>query len=157
MPAQSAPTNKSVSAMSLVYKQPLAKLDLLAGAGYVVLRQKTTGLKFALSPTAALPTSDWINLSTVRISKAVVDGVRAAVDPFLGEGMTDASRASMKQKVENVLMAAKKSGALQDYKPFEIIQTPSMAVQGKATINLTLVPAFELKQVTLTISLSKSV
>jgi hypothetical protein len=156
LPPASAPTNKTVSNASLVYRMGLAKLDLLAGAGYVVLRQKPQGLKIADAPSAALATSDWTRLSTVRIAKAVIDGVRAAVDPFLGEGMSDASRASMQQAVENVLMAAKKAGYLQDYKPFEIIQTPSMEVEGKATINLTLIPAFELRQVTLTISLSKS-
>jgi hypothetical protein len=156
MPPQSAPTNKTVSNASLVYRQGLGKLDILAGWGYVVLREKPQGLKIADAPTAALATSDWTRLSTVRIAKAVIDGVRDAVDPFLGEGMTDATRASMKQSVENVLMAAKKAGFLQDYKPFDIIQTPSMEVEGKATIHLTLIPAFELRQVNLTISLSKS-
>jgi hypothetical protein len=156
MPPASAPTNKTVANASLIYRQGLGKLDLLAGAGYVVLRQKPQGLKIADAPTASLATSDWTRLSTVRIAKTVIDGVRAAVDPFLGEGMSDASRANMYQSVENVLMAGKKAGYLQDYREFEIIQTPSMEVQGKATINLTLIPAFELRQVTLTISLSKS-
>ena len=131
-------------------------LDELAGAGYVVLRQKVQGLKIADAPTGSLSTSDWTRLSTVRIAKAIIDGVRNAVEPFLGEGMSDATRASMKQSVENVLMAGKREGYLQDYRPFEIIQTPQMEVQGKADINLTLIPAFELRQVTLSISLSKS-
>jgi len=155
-PPASSPTNKRVPNTTLIYRFGLTALDNLAGTGYVVLRQKTQGLKIADAPTAALPTSDWTRLSTVRIVKAVIDGVRAAVDPFLGEGMTDASRASMKNKVENVLMAAKTAGYLQDFKSFEIIQTPQMEVQGKANINLTLTPAFELRQVTVTISLSKS-
>jgi hypothetical protein len=155
-PPQSAPTNKRIANTTLVYRSGLAVLDALTGTGYTVLRQKTQGLKIADAPTAALPTSDWVRLSTVRIAKAVIDGVRNAVDPFLGESMTDATRASMKNAVDNVLLAAKKAGYLQDYRPFEIIQTPSMEVLGKADINLTLIPAFELRQVTLTISLSKS-
>lgn len=154
--ANSAPTNKSVSNLSILFKFGLQTLDDLAGMGYTMLRQKTTGIVIADAPTASMPTSDWKRLSTVRIVKSVVDGVRAAVDRFLGEGMNDASRANMKQSVENVLMAAKKAGYLQNYLPFEIIQTPDMEVAGKAEINLTLIPAFELRQVTFSISLSKS-
>ncbi len=152
----SAPTNKSVSNASILFKFGLQTLDDLAGTGYTVLRQKTTGLVIADAPTASMPTSDWNRLSTVRIVKAVIDGVRAAVDRFLGEGMSDATRANMKQSIENVLMAAKKAGFLQNYLAFDIIQTPDMEVAGQATVNLTLIPAFELRQVTFSISLSKS-
>jgi len=152
----SAPTNKQVSNASILFKIGLQGLDDMAGSGYVMLRQKTGGLFIADSPTAALATSDWTRLSTVRIVKAIIDGVRAAVDPFLGEGMSDATRANMKQQIENVLMAAKKALFLQDFRPFEVIQTPQMEVQGQATINLTLVPAYELRQVTFSVSLSRS-
>jgi hypothetical protein len=152
----SAPTNKTVNSAAILFKFGLQTLDDLAGAGYTVLRQKTTGLVIADAPTAALATSDWTRLSTVRIVKAIIDGCRDAVDRFLGEGMSDATRANMKQSIENVLMAAKKAHYLQDYKPFEIIQTPDMEVAGQATVNLTLIPAFELRQVTFSISLSKS-
>ena len=155
-PTASAPTNKKVSNATLLFRLGLGVLDDLAGTGYTILRQKTTGLIVGDAPMATMPTSDWNRLSTVRIVKSVIDGVRNAVDPFLGEGMSDASRASMKQSVENVLMAAKKAGILQNYLPFEIIQTPQMEVQGKANITLTLRPAFELRQVTLSISLTKS-
>lgn len=152
----SAPTNKSVYNTRIVYKVGLRVLDDLAGAGYVVLREKSTGLKIADAPTATLPSSDWRRLSTVRIVKAVVDGIRNAVDAYLGEGMSDGTRAAMKNSVEKILLAAKKAGYLQDYKPFEIIQTPSMEIEGKAEIELTLIPAYELRQVTLSVSLSKS-
>jgi hypothetical protein len=153
----SSPTNKPVSNASLLFRVGLQALNDLAGTGYTVLREKTTGLIIADAPMATMPTSDWNRLSTVRIVKSVVDGLRDASDPFLGESMSDATKASLKQKLENVLMAAKKAGFLKDYRPFEIIQTPQMEVQGKAQVNLTLVPAFELRQITFSISLSKSV
>ena len=156
MNPSSAPTNKRISNVSLVYKFGLRAIDDLAGTGYVMLRQKTTGIKIADAPTAALASSDWTRLSTCRIAKAVIDGVRNAIDPFLGEGTTDATKAQMKLAIDKILLAAKKAGYLRDYKDYEILQTPQMEVQGKAIVNLTLVPAFELRQVTLTISLSKS-
>jgi len=152
----SAPTNKKVATATLLFRFGLQKLDDLAGAGYVCLRQKTTGLVVADAPTATMPLSDWNRLSTVRIVKSVVDGVRGAADPYLGEGMSDAGRASMQNAIEKVLLAAKKAHYLQNYRPFEIIQTPQMEVQGRATVNLTLTPAFELRQVTISVALSKS-
>jgi len=152
----SAPTNKPVNDASLVYKFGLGALDLLSGAGYTMLRQKTAGLVIGDSPTAARYDSDWNRLSTVRIVKAVIDGVRLAVDPYLGEGMSEASRNAMQAAIEKVLLAAKKANFLKDYKPFSIIQTPSMEVAGRAEINLVLIPAFELRQVEVTVSVSKS-
>jgi len=95
-------------------------------------------------------------LSTVRIVKAVVDGCRAVLDPYIGEGTGASVRASMETAVEGVLLQAKKDGYLQDYKGFSVIQTPQQEVQGIVEISLTLIPAFEIRQITITVSLSKS-
>jgi hypothetical protein len=82
----SAPTNKRVNNVSLIYSVSLGALDSLIGAGYTALRQKPQGLVVADAPTAAMWNSDWRRLSTMRIAKAMVDGVRAAIEPFIGEG-----------------------------------------------------------------------
>lgn len=152
----SAPTNKRVSGATIVYKKGVQTIDDLAGCGYVSLREKTTGLVVADAPTASMPGSDWTRLSTVRIAKVLIDGARLAIDPYLGEGGNSASKANMKSAVEQVLLAAKKLGYIQSYQKFEIIQTPSMEATGRAKINLVFVPAFELRQVELSISVSKS-
>jgi hypothetical protein len=157
MDPASSPTNKRVSqAISLVYKFKLGDLDKLSGAGYVMMRVKPQGLVVADAPTASTPQSDYRRLSTVRIVKAIVDGVRLAVDKYLGEGMSSATRAAMQNDVEKVLLAGKKGGYLQDYKEFEIIQTPSMNAAGRAEINLRLVPAYELRVVDVSVSVTKA-
>lgn len=156
LPPASAPTNKKVNSADIVYKMSLGALDSLTAAGFVTLRQKAVGVVVTDSPTATLPNSDWRRLSTVRIVKAIVDGVRAAVEPFIGEGTSAAVRASMQNAVEKVLMAGKKGGFLQDYKPFQIVQTATMEVQGIVSIALTLIPAFEIRQIELTVNVSKS-
>jgi hypothetical protein len=156
MPVTSAPTNKKVSGAQIIFRQKLGNLDALAGSGYVVLRNKPQGLVVGDAPTATMPNSDWRRLSTVRIVKSVIDGVREAVDPFLGESLSQGKKAALQQAIEKVLMNAKKSGVLKDYRPFEIIQTPDMAVAGRADVALVLVPAFELRQVAVTVSVSKS-
>jgi hypothetical protein len=153
----SSPTNKPIpKSISILYDFKPGDLDKLSKYGYTMLRRKTTGTVVADAPTAALPNSDWRRLSTVRIVKLVIDGVRLAVDKYLGEGTSSSTRASMYTDVEKVLQKAKKSKDLQDYKEFEIKQTPSMEVSGVAQIHLRLVPAFELRVIEVTISVSKS-
>jgi hypothetical protein len=156
MPPASSPANKKVDYAQIVYRQNLDAMDQLAGYGYVILRNKPQGLVVGAAPTASLPSSDWRNLSTVRIVKSVVDGVREAAEPFLGEGLSQAQRGGLQLAIEQVLLNAKSIGILKDYRPFEIIQTPQMAVAGKATVKLTLVPAFELKQLEVTVAVAKS-
>jgi hypothetical protein len=156
LPPKSAPTNKSIPGLSIIYDRSLPALDALVGAGYVMLRNKPQGVVVADAPMATMPNSDWKQIATVRIVKAVIDGVRAAVDPFIGEGTGSTIRESMRNAVEKVLLAAKKEGSLQDYRPFQIIQTPSMEVDGRVQITLTLIPAFTIRQIELTINVSKS-
>jgi len=153
---QSAPTNKVVSSsIRIVYLQSLTNLDKLAGAGYVVLRNKEQGLVIADAPAATMPNSDWKRRSTNRIVKAIIDAIRRVADPYLGEGMSTSSKANLKEAIEKVLIKAKGDNYLVDYREFDLIQTPSMAVLGEAEVNLVLKPAYELRHLTVNVSLTK--
>jgi hypothetical protein len=157
MPTIQAPTNKTVSkTINMKYPFKLGDTNLLASVGYVVLRNKPKGLVVNSSPMATLPNSDWKKLSTVRIVKDVIDGVRSVADPYIGNALSAGGIASLKEAIQKVLQNAVGGGALKRYDPFEILQTPDMAVAGEAAVELTLVPAFELVKLTLTISLAKS-
>jgi hypothetical protein len=92
----------------------------------------------------------------MRISKSIVDGVRNVVEPFLGEGMNGQLRAAMQSAIEQVLMGAKKDGRIKGFKPVQIIQTLDMEVAGQADVPLTFSPAFETRQVNVTVNVSKS-
>lgn len=155
---QSAPTNKKITnTATVVYRQALGKLDDLAGAGYVTLRRKEGGVVIADAPAATLPNSDWKRRSTNRIVKAIVDAIRRVAEPYLGEGFGPGAKASLKEKIEQVLLKAKQDRYLVSYKPFELVQTPSMAVAGRADLSLTLQPAFELRHLAVTVALAKSI
>jgi hypothetical protein len=156
LPPSSSTTNKKLSGVSILFDRNLPSVDLLVGSGYVMLRNKPQGTVVADAPMATMPNSDWQQLATVRIVKSVIDGVRAALDPFIGEGTGSAIRESMRAAVEKVLLASKKDASLQDYKPFQIIQTPSMEVAGRVQVALSLIPAFTIRQIELTINVSKS-
>jgi len=154
MPLTDAPTNKATKRASIYFKVGMTNLDKLVGKGYVCLRQRPRGVVIADAPTAALPTSDYTRRSTCRIVKSVIDGVRDVLDPFIGKNMSAAEKAAAHTAVEGVLLKAKKLGILTGYQPFEIYQSRSMAVRGDATVDLTLAPAFELRQVDVNISLT---
>lgn len=158
-PPASSPTNKALpSGMDQIYKHRLGYIDALSGAGYVATRKKVTGeLAIADAPMATMPNSDWRRLSTVRIAKAVIDGLRIAADPFLGEGMSDGAKASLQKDLDQVLLNSKKIGYVKDYGPIEILQTPSMEVLGQATVNLRMKPAFELRFIEFTVNIVKTV
>lgn len=155
LPPNSAPTNKKVTGTSLYYKVGVRKMDKLAGRGYVVLREKPQGLVIADAPTSSLPASDYKRLSTVRITKAVADAVREVLEPYIGEGADDAVLASMKNAVEQELLKAKKAKYLKRYDSPTIIQTPDMSIIGDVSVGLVIVPAFETRQITVTLSLAK--
>ena len=156
-PANISPTNKKISnSISLLFGFKVGDLDLLDGAGYTVLRRKPQGLVVADAPTATMPNSDWRRLSTVRIVKEIVDGIRAVADSYLGNSMSEGAKAALKEAVQKVLQNAVVAGYLKRYDPFEIIQTPDMEVAGVAAIDLVVVPAFELRVINLSVSLSKS-
>lgn len=153
LPVASAPTNKLLGNLRLPFRINTSKLDLLAGQRYVTFHQKTRGIVISDAPTAARKDSDYNRLSTVRQVKAAVDAVRSAAEPFLGEGMTGAMTAAFDTAIDRTLGALIKQGVIKRYQ-FQTIITPQMRVLGQATVELKLVPAFELRQVTVMVALA---
>lgn len=151
-----APTNQVVPGVRLLTSLSFTDINSLVGARYVTLRQKVQGLVVADAPTSSLATSDWRRLSTVRIIKSVSDAIRNKLDPFLGRGTSESTRASMQSLVEEVLLQAKRFGYIQAYASVQIIQTPAMEVTGNIEIPLSIQPAFEIRFIDVPISLSNS-
>jgi len=151
--AKSAPTNKVVESVSLPFRISNIKMDALAGFRYIFCQDKAKGTVVADAPTAARPDSDYNRLTTVRIVKQVVDAVRLAADPFIGEAGGASQRAALQTAIENKLAALQKDGYIQRYE-LSVTATPAQIVQGQATVELVIVPAFELRQITLVISLA---
>ncbi len=153
LPAESAPTNKVLPGARVPFRLSLAKLDSLAGAGYVMVQPKTKGTVVSDAPTAARTTSDYRRLSTVRIVKATLDAIRSVAEPFLGEGLSGARLAALDTALENTLAKLLKAGLLKRYQK-KLSATASDLVLGKATVELTLVPSYELRSITVLCSLA---
>ena len=149
---KSAPTNKVLSSVKLPFRLSNSDLDKLAGMRYIFCASKPKGVVIADAPTAARPDSDYRRLTTVRIVKLVVDAIRDAADAFIGEAGGAPQRAALQTACEAALARLQSAKYLQRYE-LSITQTPAERVSGLATIQLVLVPAFELRQITLVISL----
>jgi len=149
---KSAPTNKVIAGTTLPFRINNTTLDSLAGLGYVFYQSKPKGIVVADAPTAARPDSDYRRLTTVRICKEVIDAIRAVADPFIGEAGGAPQRAALQTAIEGALGKLQKGGYIQRYE-LSITQTAAERVNGFATVELALVPAFELRQITLVISL----
>ncbi len=153
LPAASAPTNKVLSSLRLPYRINTTKLDLLAGQRFVTFHSKTKGIVVSDAPTAARPDSDYRRLSTVRIVKQTIDDIREVGEPFLGEGITGARLAALDTAVDRKLGQRVKDQSLVRFE-HKIISTPAQRVLGQCTIELKLVPAFELRQITVVVGLA---
>ena len=151
--SKSAPTNKVLKGLRMPNRLSNAKLDLLAGAKYTMFAEKPKGVVVSDAPTAARQDSDYQRLSTVRIVKDVVDVVRSVADPFIGEANTAQRRAALKTAAEAGLLKLQKAGYIQRFN-LAVTATPQQQVQGDANIDLVIVPAFELRQITIVLSLS---
>lgn len=149
----SAPTNKVISGVRLPFRVSTSKLDTLAGYRYVMFQNKTKGTVVADAPTAARNDSDYRRLTTIRIVKATIDSVRAAADPFLGEAVSGPRLAALETAIGQALGKLQKLGYLQRF-DVVVISTPSQQVLGQATVELLLVPSFELRQITVYVGLA---
>jgi len=153
LPGNSAPTNKVQPGVRLPFRISVAKLDLLAGAGYVMLQQKPKGIVVSDAPTATRSDSDYKRLTTMRIVKASIDGVRAAGEPYIGEPITGTRLAALETAIQQILVKLQKAEFLNRFE-VAVTSTPSQRVQGQANVELLLVPAFELRQITVTVALA---
>jgi len=153
LPASSAPTNKQLRFLRLPFRVNTAKLDLLAGQRFVTFHAKTKGIVVSDAPTAARPDSDYTRLSTIRQVKAALDAVRTVGEPFLGEGLTEARLAALDTAIDAALRTLVKGGVISRYE-ISVTSTAQQRVLGQATVELKLVPAFELRQITVVVALA---
>jgi len=152
----SSPLNKEVPGIrGLRFTYSNSQRDKLTAARYITYKTKANGTIVAVEDamTCAQPGSDYCRTSTVRAVKAAVDAVKDACDPFLGEPNNTPNRNAMSAAIDKRLSRMKELGTLSDYR-FNIIASLADQILGKARIELTIVPPFELRQITVVVSLT---
>lgn len=158
LPAKSAPTNKIVSGISMQRDISLSQADRLAGSRFVPVFAKPKGIVAASAMTGAYNISeyyrsDFVRLSTVRIVHDAVNFVRDVSDQFIGEPNSAPQRNALSTAIDNALKSMQSQGALRRY-DFNIYASATDQVLGRATVELELVPAFELQQITVIVALA---
>jgi hypothetical protein len=158
---QSSPTNKRIS--TLAPQRPLSAVQAnrLAGRRIVTFHERANGFVVSNAMTGAYNASkyvrsDYVRLTTVRVVDAVVDLIRSTAEKYIGEPNTAAQRNALSNEIDKFLKGMRVVNAINGYK-FEITATPEQQVLGEATIDLTIVPPFEIIKIQTNISLAKAV
>jgi len=149
----SAATNKIIPNVQLPFRLANSKADLLAGKRFVHFIEKPKGIVVADAPTAARPDSDYTRRSTMAIVKATIDVVRLVGEPFLGEGITSGQLSALETAISQALGDLAEAGVLNRFE-LSVTSTTLQRIEGKADVNLVLVPAFELRQISATVALA---
>ena len=143
-----APTNENIEGLrALRYEFSPKHMDQLCTKRYVTMRRKPNlGTVVTDGMTRAKHDSDYVRLTTLRITSAVVNGIYEVTLPFIGEAIDPQRRNAMRTEVKAVLADLQEQGMLQDY-AFTVRQTAQERIQGTANILVEMVPAFELRRI----------
>jgi hypothetical protein len=160
LPAKSSPTNKVIPGITLQQGISEAQADRLAGKRFVTFISKPKGVVVASAMTGAYNInqyyrSDFVRLTTVRIVHDAINYIRAIADQFIGEPNNAPQRNALSTAVDMALKNMQSAGALNRYN-YNVYSSPTDQVLGKATVELILVPAFELQQIVVVIALTSS-
>lgn len=158
LPAKSAPTNKVVYGVTLQQGISESQANRLAGGRFVTFLSRPKGIVVASAMTGAYNISsyyrsDFVRLSTVRIVHDAVNYVREVANQFIGEPNNAPQRNAMATAIENALKNMQEQGALRRFN-FNVYASPTDQVLGRANVELVLVPAFELQQITVIVALT---
>lgn len=163
LPINSAPTNKVLEyAKGLKIKYSNNQLDRLTDNRYITFKYKKNGEKVAVvdAMTCSRPGSDYARQSSMRSVREVANDIREVADPFLGEPNTVQQRNALSALIDKKLGQHKgtesEPGSIQDYS-FQVIATALDELIGQAKIELTIVPAQELRRITTVISLKPTI
>lgn len=118
-------------------------------AGYVV----ASGITGAFNAGAS-SRSDFVRITTIRTVQAMAEVIRDAGESFIGKPISGPFLAALESAIDTDLQRALKRGAIRSY-DFAITSTPDQQVLGEVSIDLSMVPAFELLTINTTVSLSK--
>lgn len=143
-----SPTNKSLkNAQRMRFNLSNSQLEALAEMRFVSMRKKSDrNPVITEAVTAAAGGSDFVKLTTARITFAAMAVVRKVCDPFIGQPNSQGKRNAMESSIVRGLQSLVDIGALRKF-DFNISSSPKQQVQGIVEIELILVPVFELKTV----------
>ena len=151
--AAASTTNMLVPRISLPGEIKKLKLDQLSGAGYVFFRTVNNSVRVVSDELATTTNSDYRLLSTTIAVAEASNAVRNAVQPFIGRGLTEATLAAVDVAIEGALQRLVEQGHIVKYLHV-VNQRPIVNGRASLDVALTIVPAFELREVNVAVKLA---
>lgn len=152
LPSWSATTNKPMYNIDqLRYNVTRTQADTLSGKGVVVGQLDFSRIpKWVDGVTFAKSTSDFVRLSTLRIIFDAVKLVKSVAQNYVGEGMSITMQNAFQTQISSSLQSMTKIGAI-NQSDFRVAYSPA---DNKAYVDLAIVPAFELREVVVQVSVN---
>jgi hypothetical protein len=148
----SSTTGKPVYNVDRVrYNATRTQLETMTGKGLVPVQ-----IDFSRSPrwvdgvTFAAANSDYSRLTTVRIVFDAVKLVRTISQSYIGETMSIDRQQAFQTQISSALQSMQRLGAINN-SDFRVVYAPS---ENKASVDLALTPAFELREVYISVSVN---
>lgn len=150
LPSYSATTFKPIFNVNKLRYNPTRTLQsALIDKGVIPVTLNTNRIAVWVDGTTfGKATSDYTRLSTLRIVFDTIQLCRQAVEPFVGEASTMSARNSLETAITSALRSMKQIGALLNAE-FNVRYVPR---ENRAIIDLTVRPAFELRNIDVSIS-----
>ena len=158
LPPQVATTNQVVPGAEPLRTPSAVQVNELCGARYVTFWTRPKGFVVASGVTGAhniddYHKSDFVRLSTMRITQEVVAMIRLAADPFIGQPNNAETRSALENAIDRALGKEQNEGALEGFE-FSLLSTPTMRVLGQVIVDCKIVPAFEITDIRVKVGLS---
>lgn len=158
LPSEISTTNQPVPGAAPLRNLSSPQVNNLNGARFVTFWTTPTGFVVSSGMTGAHNVSqyyrsDFVRLTTVRITQDAIAAVRLAAGPFLGKPNNAVNRSALENAIDKNLGAMQKRGALEGFR-FSLISTNTMRVLGQILVDLTIVPAFEITDIKTRLGLS---
>ncbi len=133
------------------YNPTRPQQEVLANKGVVSAAIDFSGtVKWVDGTTFAPANSDFVRLTTLRISFDVVKLILGVAENYKGEGMSYEQQSALDTQIGSRLRAMQVQGALNnsDYR------VTFLGSQNQAVIDIAITPAFELREIILTLSIN---
>lgn len=154
-----ATTNQGVPGYSAARAMPFTIAQSLLQARMVTMITRSNGFVVQSGVTAAhngglYTRSDYIRLSTVRITHAAIDIIRDQAEPHLGRPITRENLAILETEIASGLNRMKGPGAIQSFE-LSVSSTTDAQILGQATVDLSLNIGHELTRINANIQLQR--
>lgn len=148
----SATSNKPMYNIDkLRYNVTRTQAETLSGKGVVAGMLDFSRIpKWVDGATFAKSTSDFVRLTTIRIVYDAVKLVKSVAQNYVGEGMSIQMQNAFHTQISSSLQSMTKLGAI-NQSDFRVQYSPA---ENKAFVDLAIVPAFELREVIIQVSVN---